>query len=135
MLVRAMRWLEDPSMAGVVGDMSVALLALGHEVAGEPRHGDALVQRMAAELRLENPLGTVQLNSLGFASVADLAAVVGCTQSAVALVGRIASCNEQPLFEILEHRLILWIRAAGGVPLAVVRVEDLRMDERWVQYE
>ena len=91
-----------------------------------------LVQQLAATLRTRHR-GVAQVNSLGFAGVADLANELGYPEGVVALIGRLASHNQRPLFDVLEHGSTHWVRLAGGVPLALVNVAELREDGRWVR--
>ena len=117
-----MRWLEQPGMqAGTQGE-ETACVSVGLVDMEEAR--TRLTRQLSLALQPNQP-SEVHLFSLGFAKISDLALALNCTESALALIGRIARDGPNPMFELLEHNLVGWLRLAGGVPIAMVAAEDL----------
>ena len=123
--VRAMRWLEQPGMqVGSQGE-ETAYLSVGLvDMEARTRLTRRLTRQLSLALQPNQP-SEVHLSSLGFAKISDLALALNCTESALALIGRIARDGPNPMFELLEHNLVGWLRLAGGVRIAMVAAEDL----------
>ena len=75
--------------------------------------------------------GGCSVNSLGFVQPPELAAAFD--EEDLDQLVQLALANRLPEFEILVFRSEVWIRRAGGTPLAIVNAGDIPRDGSWVR--
>ena len=75
--------------------------------------------------------GGCTVNSLGFVLSSELAAAFD--EEDLDQLVQLALAKRLPEFEILVFRSEVWIRRAGGAPLAIVSAWDIPRDGSWVR--